>query len=1626
MAKTGKTKINDYVRLDTLDTNVEKFIDEGYVNYIKRTGGQVNQFYSLSDSEEDESGRYRETEVIFSREIFKRVVLTTKLFPIGINPDAITTNFAPRNKDKDDFYLRNRINPSTVENAYATMRFIGGEFKNIRRTLFTEGARSKSTFAFIGGEFRLPRFDLFPEPISTTNSFSFLGGIFKKALITIKNNESIRAQAFRFTEMLFSTRNKNDVLELNFKSKTFPQESNKVFIQYINNNTTTTDSVTYLTYDSSLRTLSKSSGIILTHKDRSSNSHYGKISLGLDFFLRDLNTGGYIISVPETRDGLKLNSLDGTQLEILTSDGKINKYVTPQGTLEGNKWYKLIIETDDSSGEDLTRYYLNGDLIYQTTDKSFVRNLVNNDKFIIANDYTGRQGVIGNFDKFYVVKNTNLITDSVSIDKTTEIVASDLNFSNEELNEQVEGVSWTTDGPIEWVERNNRNVYTLIANSLYSSNSPDLTISPSNNYKIEVEIESARLPTVDNMKRTIITDGDAAGYELSLVYYNNGTKVRFVFNGIELLSYSFIKINTLYKLSVYKIRQYLILAINDKFDNLVEYKAFNNGYNEMKHINPVTVGKDYSNSEHNFYGYLYSLKLINFYRDEGLFDKYYPENVSDIVVLNFEEEYFDEGGPYREWKESNQNLISTEDKKFGDKALKLGSGIDTISVERDSGLSLGTNDFTFETWLKPTSFSNEGTLLSNGRSTLQDYAGLYPRIVVTPEGKIGLRTNARKGSGLFLESKNAVPLNQWSHIALVRDGEQLYVYINGKREGISLVEPPSIDFSYDGTFIGNTNLPDNQNTQYNGYIDSLRLVKGIPIYTGETYNIPTLPASTNINTSILRITYEQPVDYTLVPHSFYPGLSTYRNLTLVSIKQDKNLGFGRYIEDISNTRYKRSYEVTDTVYRFFQNSNEVPFNTNDWITGTFTFKCSVYVDEDTPTSAILTYGATSTDHWALLLKDGRLAIYEDRGNTKISSNSLLPIDFNKWYVITLVKKENRFLLFLDGVLVLDEELTLNRLPSGIRGYPLPSFKGNINDIYLTKNVDYHDTHIIRYPLYFKPSFIENTSKKYVTPNSSRTYDEVVGERGHFTESFSRVLTKSLADLYSYHVTEDGKKAEYILIKASETNLNIEYFYNSMSEGRVFKQVWEKIPNTLTYFTISRDDTSTRIYVDGKLTLEFTEKPTIFQSSLYSLNIHNGYKTRGYIKGSPVVGTNIPKFGTHNNYLANNLREPLISIASDTYNIVPRGKVLDVRTDTNTSIKAVPDSVWRTGAYFKDKGYQIVENFPRLPSKRFSVEFWLKPEKFDCDIINLYSLDNPELSYLQIRLLSTGQVYGCMKSVSEESLELTTDNKLNLNEWQHVRLSYGEGSLYVYINGTLSKNVLSSNPGFYDVEESNLVLGLDLRDKTSFYEGVMDYVKINRLPELFNLDSNFNPLDEVVYESSIPVEDLEFPNIDFTYGLTYWDAEQGITVTENKELINSEDELRKVKYSLDLSRCIIDKNNKIWISYLQNGTESSLGTSLTVRFYCTTIEGLDVLVDESSLPLSQCTTETLRYFINNLTVGVTRVELEFGLYKDSTVSNITVLIEELTGVIQRVPTEALPSKLSVKDEDLDDYGYSFRN
>lgn len=1613
------TKLQNYLRLDTLDTDVDKFIDEGYVNYVKRTGGQVNQFYSLSEYEDAGAGNYRETEVVFSKEIFKRVVLTTKLFPIGISPDSIKANLQPHNIDpKNDFYFRGRVNPSMVDRAYSQLSFEGGEFKNVRRQGSIIENTVLSTLMLIGGEFRAPYMQNSVMDRMRANTMRFEGGEFKRALIRIDVLEKIKVGVFSFEEFMYSTKNTNDVFELNFKYNNFPQESNKVSVSYINDNTTVVDNTTYLTEGASMRTLSKTSGIIVTPKDNTTSVYYGKATFGMDFYLRELTPDGYLLH--SERAFIRLNKLDPSQLEIGVFDPvlyKWNTFITPPDTIKRDTWQKLVIEQDDGD----TKVFIDGLELNSSGEFPFIKTLVNSGRsFSVGNSLDRKNGVLANIDRVYVTKNVNVISDSSLIDKTREVVAVDLEFSGKTLDD-----NWESDVTPEWYTNPNGEVaYQVMGNPLHSDVIQDTTILPANNYSIEVKAEAARMPTVETPKRVLLTDNQEGGFELSYVYTSSGSKIQFTYDGVTLRSYNNVKPGVAHDIKVYKIKQYLVLSLDGKFDSLVEYSPITSKADSLELL-PLTVGRHATNSEAFFYGYLYSLKMTNFYRDEGLFNNYYPENVSDIVVLNFEDGYYDEGGEYRQWRGSQSNLITTSSKKFGDNSLRLGAnGVVTVSVERDPGLDLKEDDFTFETWLNPTSrpsTGGESIILTNGRDTLVDYAGSLPKLVMLPDGKIAYKNTARQGAEYFITSNASVPLNQWSHIALTREDGKLHLYINGKREVYSLTTPTAIDLSYNGTFIGNSNLPNNTVTQYNGYIDSLRLVKGIAIYSGNTYDIPLIPASVNIDTSILRLTYEEPSSKVPVqyPHNKVSETGNYAS------NEDNRLQYSSYKSNqihlssvkIDESDYlfgERSYQVTKSTRVGFNPSTAVGIyvqNVNssmlgaDYINGDYTYKLAFKLLSTNP--ILMYYGNYEGTWYQLVVRDKKIFVSEN--GVKISDYASKEIEQNTWYTLTVVKRGVQLLCFLGGVLVLNTTLNLSitTIPSDpFNSYQAPyfHFDGKINGLYVhPKSAEYLDTHEVDYTTYFKSTAAPIGG---TTSNSFYTVLEATLHDRDFTYiSLSEFVVNQ--DIVTVGATYTGGVTDKISIRPlPQAMVKISVMYKSVEESETVvlpKRLYKG--HLLSYIT--RDNTSTRVYIDGVKVFETTSKP-ISDRSVSASSWQFGRNTTDtlYFSTNKVLfkGDTAEILGaTLYPYLLEQ-RPPLEEVLSQSqYNTIPIRKVLSnvqgVVVDSN--------SIYKSSAYYKGDSNGLIEMFPKLPSNRVAASLWVWLESYEGALL--------ESKHISLSIQPDGKVVGKLSSVAGESLSVTSSISIPLREWVSIRLVYISGTLYLHLNGTLSASEITVSPNFFSTEEANILIGRGVK-------GYIDYVKVSRTPDNLNPDWRYNPLDEVIKDSNISVIKPSIKNLDFYYGLTYWYTKNKTTVVTDdstRALTNTSDEVDTVIYRIDTSRYVF-QDKKMWLSFSQQGK-----ASLKVRYLNTVKEVGEFTVGKSELPSIDLDEAQYRYITENMAIGIDTIELEFSLHKGCKVSEISVTFEDFVGMMPRSIIESIPVDVDATLKEEGDYGYSFR-
>ncbi len=161
--------------------------------------------------------------------------------------------------------------------------------------------------------------------------------------------------------------------------------------------------------------------------------------------------------------------------------------------------------------------------------------------------------------------------------------------------------------------------------------------------------------------------------------------------------------------------------------------------------------------------------------------------------------------------------ISTSVKKYGTGSLAFDGTGDYLSTPANPIFAFGTGDFTVEAWVYPTTIAADWFICSgigSGGFFFGNSAG-----VGFGWGRNAVAWDYRSGS---------LSINTWSHVAVSRSGTTMRLFINGTLQGTAQTNSTLYDLSTGGTSIGS------QGTNYylNGYIDDLRITKGVARYTG--------------------------------------------------------------------------------------------------------------------------------------------------------------------------------------------------------------------------------------------------------------------------------------------------------------------------------------------------------------------------------------------------------------------------------------------------------------------------------------------------------------------------------------------------------------------------------------------------------------------------------------------------------------------------------------------------------------------------------------------------------------------------------------------------------------------------
>ena len=152
----------------------------------------------------------------------------------------------------------------------------------------------------------------------------------------------------------------------------------------------------------------------------------------------------------------------------------------------------------------------------------------------------------------------------------------------------------------------------------------------------------------------------------------------------------------------------------------------------------------------------------------------------------------------------------------------------------------GAGDFSVEAWVYKTGVTSEAAIAalwapgqcswymgSNGSNQLTFY------------------TSTAGCSGNSFPAMGTIPLNTWTHVAVSRSGSSLLFFINGAPVGSTVVSGPLFASSGINVTVG---AQGNLINQWPGYIDEVRITKGVARYTG-AFSVPPAAFSESVEGS---------------------------------------------------------------------------------------------------------------------------------------------------------------------------------------------------------------------------------------------------------------------------------------------------------------------------------------------------------------------------------------------------------------------------------------------------------------------------------------------------------------------------------------------------------------------------------------------------------------------------------------------------------------------------------------------------------------------------------------------------------------------------------------------------------
>lgn len=403
------------------------------------------------------------------------------------------------------------------------------------------------------------------------------------------------------------------------------------------------------------------------------------------------------------------------------------------------------------------------------------------------------------------------------------------------------------------------------------------------------------------------------------------------------------------------------------------------------------------------------------------YDPFY-NNVSLLLHCNGSNastNFIDNSGSPKTVTANGNAQISTAQWRFGGSSAYFDGTGDSLSCT-SSDLIL-TADFTVEFWIYPNSVAYAEILKLGTESS-----GRYLFFVDT--GNIKTNLFGSPSQPIY----GTLSTNTWTHLAFVRSGTTIRAYINGVVSGVTDTQA--------GT-LGNTGLTV-IGSQLNGYIDDLRISKGVARYT--------------TNFTPPRLAYADSG----------PNFDPYYDQTVLLLPMN---GANASTSFIDSSRTAKAITVNgntqlSTTQSKFGGSSAYFDGTGDWLTntntdfqfpGNFTIEAWIYPTNVTGGFNLFAFGTDTTGRYVFYINNGSLI-----GNYFGASNTTFggTITINTWTHLAFVRNSSTITAYVNGVSLATTETNSNTLGNsgqlniGASALGGSTYIGYMDDLRITKGI----------------------------------------------------------------------------------------------------------------------------------------------------------------------------------------------------------------------------------------------------------------------------------------------------------------------------------------------------------------------------------------------------------------------------------------------------------------------------------------------------------------------------------------------------------------------------------------------